>query len=77
MHHERTINALRSDDLQFLSEHAAPAEEDGAELNGGGEGDAVVGLAIHRQVFAEFIIDDVEDAFVRFERDFDRFTSEH
>ena len=70
-------HTLRSDDLQLLSEHAAPAEEDGAELNGGGEGDAVVGLAIYGQVFAKFVVDDVENAFVRFEVDLDRFAAEH
>ena len=46
-------------------------------MNGGGEGDAVVGLAIYGQVFAEFVVDDVEDAFVRFEVDLDRFAAEH
>lgn len=46
-------------------------------MNGGGEGDAVVGLAIYGQVFTEFVVDDVEDAFVRFEVDLDRFAAEH
>ena len=70
-------HTLRSHNPQFLSEHAAPAEEDRAELYGDGESDAVVGLAIYGQVFAEFVVDDVENAFVRFERDFNRFASEH
>ena len=46
-------HTLRSHNPQFLSEHATPAEEDRAELYGDGESDAVVGLAIYGQVFAD------------------------
>ena len=65
------------DDFQSVSEGAAPAEENRAELNGGSELNAVVSATDNDGFFSELIIDDIQQVGICLEAHLNALAAEH
>lgn len=70
-------HGFRRNYLQLVAESAAPSEEGGADLDGGGEGDFAIAQIGDGCFFAEAVVDYIQEGGVRFKGDKDWIAAEH